>query len=281
MSAGTTELERAACAKELHLEAVRRVIHVMRERLAEPLTHSELAHTAYLSPFHFNRVFRLVTGLPPGRFLAALRMSEAKRLLLESHMNVTDICFSVGYSSLGTFTTQFAQQVGVGPREFRRLGTAYGDRAIAEMIQAQPCGPGINRGRVTGHICIPESGKLVMMGLFPRSLALGKPVACTSTDGPGYFQIIGVPDGTFCLLAAAHPADATVSEVLVADCRPGQWVGAADHPVTVEGGRADCPVRITLRPTVDTNPPILIGIPLLSIMPPLRASGSNYSGFLA
>lgn len=252
----------------------------MRERLAEPLTLSELARVAYLSPFHFHRVFRLVTGVPPGRFLAALRMSEAKRLLLESHMNVTDICISVGYSSLGTFTTLFAQQVGVGPREFRRLGTAYGDRAIADMIQARPFDPGIHRGRVTGQVCIPESGKLVMMGLFPRSLALGKPVACTSTDGPGYFQIIDVPDGTFCLLAAAHPADATVGEVLVADGRPGQWVGATDHPISVAGGRANCPVRITLRPTADTNPPILTGIPLLSIMSPLQASGSNHSRFL-
>jgi AraC family transcriptional regulator len=253
----------------------------MRERLEEPLTLSELARVAYLSPFHFNRVFRLVTGVPPGRFLAALRMSEAKRLLLESDMSVTDICISVGYSSLGTFTTLFGQQVGVGPREFRRLGTAYGDQAIAGMIQAQLCEPGVHRGRVTGQVCIPESGNLIMMGLFPRWQALGKPVACTSTEGPGYFQMIGVPDGTFCLLAAAHPADATVGEVLVGGGRPGQWVGATDHPVTVERGRVGCPVRITLRPTADTDPPILIGIPLLSIMPPLRASGSDQSGFFA
>jgi hypothetical protein len=114
-----------------------------------------------------------------------------------------------------------------------------------------------------------------MMGLFPRSLALGKPIACTSTHGPGGFQIVGVPDGTYCLLAAAHSADATVSEALVADCHPGQWVGTTDNPVTVDGGLAACPVRITLWPTADTNPPILTGIPLLSMMPPVQAYGTT------
>lgn len=271
MNAATIDLERAACTKEQHLEAVRRVIYAMRERLAEPLTLQELARIAYLSPFHFHRVFRFVTGVPPGRFLAALRMSEAKRLLLESQMNITDICTSVGYSSLGTFTTLFGQHIGVGPREFRRLGTAYGDRVVAEMLPAQPRALGNTRGRVSGHLYISESDKLIMLGLFPRSQALGKPAGCTSTRGPGSFQIVGVPDGTYCLLAAAHSADATVSEVLVADSRPGQWVGAAETPVTVEGGQAACPARITLRPTADTNPPILTGIPLLSMIPPVRA----------
>jgi len=272
VNAMTTELERAAGTREQHLGAVRRVIYAMRERLAEPLTLQELARIAYLSPFHFNRVFRLVTGVPPGRFLAALRMSEAKRLLLESQLNVTDICVSVGYSSLGTFTTLFAQQVGVGPREFRRLGTAFGHRAVAEMIPAQPRD---TPGRISGHVNIPDCDKLVMLGLFPRSLALGKPVACTSTRGPGGFQLAGVPDGTYRLLAAAHAPDATVSEALVAGCRSGLWVGITDTPVTVENGQAARPARITLTPTADTDPPILTGIPLLSMMPPARACGTT------
>jgi AraC family transcriptional regulator len=270
VSASPADLERATYAREQHLEAVKRVIAMMRDRLAEPITLSQMARVAYLSPFHFNRVFRLVTGVPPGRFLAALRMSEAKRLLLESQMNVTDICISVGYSSLGTFTTLFAQQVGVGPREFRRLGNVYGDRALADMIKDQSCGTGA--GRVTVQIRLPAPGMLVMMGLFPRSLVLGRPVACKSADGPGQVELTGVPDGTFTLLAAAHPADATVSDVLVADSRPGQWVGAGEHPVTVERGLSGRPVRITLWPTAETNPPILTGIPLLSMMPPLPSA---------
>lgn len=274
MNAEAAELDRAACSKGQNLEAVRRVIHTMRERLAEPLTLQELACIAHLSPFHFNRMFRLLTGVPPGRFLAALRMSEAKRLLLESQLNVTDISVSVGYSSLGTFTWLFAQQVGVGPREFRRLSTAYGDWAIAEMIQPQPCALGDIPGGITGRVFVSEADKLIIMGVFPRSLAFGKPVACTSTPGVGDFQIAGVPDGTYYVLAAAYASNATVSEMLVADCRPGQCVGVTDDPVAVKGGRAVCPTLITLKPTADTSPPILTGIPLLSMMPPMRAYGT-------
>jgi AraC family transcriptional regulator len=273
VNAGTTELERVAERKEQHLEVVRQVVKVMRERLAEPLTLCELARIVHLSRFHFNRIFRLTTGVPPGRFLAALRMSMAKRLLLESNMNVTDICMSVGYSSLGTFTTLFTQQVGVGPREFRRLGAAYGNRAVAEMLQIQPPASGNAHSSITGahssitgQVFISEPDMVIIMGLFYRSMALGKPVACVNKHGPGSFQITGIPDGTYCLLATASPADATIGEALVGGCRPGQWAGLTDNPVTVEGGHVTRPARITLRPMADTHPPILAGIPLLSIM---------------
>ncbi len=163
----------------------------------------------------------------------------------------------------------------MGPREFRRLGTEFGHRAVAEMIPAQPSALDDTLGRISGHVYIPESDKLIMLGLFPRSLALGKPVACTSTRGPGGFQLVGVPDGTYCLLAAAHAPDATVSEALVAGCRSGLWVGISDNPVTVKDGQAERPARITLTPTADTDPPILTGIPLLSMMPPVRACGTT------
>ena len=263
MSAAAQELERAACARERHLEAVRRVIRAMHERLAEPLTLPELARIAYLSPFHFHRVFRLVTGVPPGRFLAALRMSEAKRLLLESQLSVTDVCVSVGYSSLGTFTTQFAHQVGVGPRQFRRLGAAYGGLAVTEILRAQPGSSGNHAGRVFGDIHMSRPDMLVTAGLFPGLPALGRPAACTCAHGPGPFQITGVPDGTYSLLGMAHAPDATFGDVLIADCHQGRWVGTGDGPVTVRSGHAPRQVRLALAPAADTAPPIITGVPLL------------------
>lgn len=273
MSAAADELERASCARQRHLEAVRRVIGAMRDRLAEPLTLHELARIAYLSPFHFHRVFRLVTGVPPGRFLAALRMSEAKRLLLQSQLSVTDVCVTVGYSSLGTFTTQFAHQVGVGPRQFRRLGAAYGGLAVADMLHAQPGSPEDHAGRVTGDIHMSRPDMLITAGLFPGLPALGRPAACTCARGPGPFQITGVPDGTYSLLAMAHAPDATVSDVLIADCHQGRWVGATDDPVTVRAGWAPRQVRLALAPAADTAPPIITGIPLLPGTSPRHPRG--------
>src|ERR1700760_4201675 len=90
-----------------------RVILSMRECLDEPISLSDMADIACLSPYHFNRVFHQVTGLPPTKFLYALRLSTAKRLLLTTSLSVTDVCFEVGYNSLGTFTTRFTQLVGL------------------------------------------------------------------------------------------------------------------------------------------------------------------------
>ncbi len=80
-----------------------------------------MSRVAYLSTFHFNRVFHQITGLPPAKFISAMRLDEAKRLLLNTNQSITDICFEVGYNSLSTFTRRFTQRVGLGPREFRYL----------------------------------------------------------------------------------------------------------------------------------------------------------------
>src|SRR5262249_28546352 len=104
---------------EFHQNAVERVIKVMREHLAEPLSLGDMADEACLSPYYFNRVFHRSIGLPPCEFLAALRLDAAKKLLLTTDLSVTDVCFTVGYNALGSFTSRFTQQVGLSPRHLR------------------------------------------------------------------------------------------------------------------------------------------------------------------
>src|SRR5437763_15510695 len=65
-----------------HHEAVERVIRMMHHSLDEPLTLQEMSRIAYISPYHFNRIFRQITGIPPKQFLYALRVETAIRLLL-------------------------------------------------------------------------------------------------------------------------------------------------------------------------------------------------------
>ena len=107
-------------ARAAHASAVERVVATMRERLGEALTLQDLADVAHLSPYYFARVFRDMTGIPPAEYLAALRVQEAKRLLLTTQASVTDVCFEVGYTGLGTFTARFARLVGVSPGRLRR-----------------------------------------------------------------------------------------------------------------------------------------------------------------
>lgn len=107
-------------------DAVKRVIQFMNERLDEPMTIDDLARAAGFSKFHFTRLFHRETGLSPARFLSALRMEEAKRLLVTTTLRVADISLQVGYTSIGTFTTRFTTSVGVSPTRYRR-----GERPLA------------------------------------------------------------------------------------------------------------------------------------------------------
>src|SRR5260370_39180734 len=101
-------------------QAAQRAIQVMQRHLHEGLTLEDLASEACLSPSHFHRVFRRLIGIAPGEFLSALRFQMARRLLLTTPLSVTDICFEVGYTSTGSFTSRFTQLVGLSPRLLRQ-----------------------------------------------------------------------------------------------------------------------------------------------------------------
>lgn len=94
-----------------------------REFIAEyfdsPLTLRTAASEAFLSPFHYHRLFVRAFKETPHDFMTRIRIEQAKKLLLTTDMTVTEVCFEVGYSSVGNFCTLFKQVVGCSPREFR------------------------------------------------------------------------------------------------------------------------------------------------------------------
>lgn len=96
----------------------------MTRRLDENLTLQDMADSAALSVYHFARVFHQETGMPPAMYLANLRLDEAKRLLLSTSLRVMEVCYQVGYNSVGTFTSRFKQEVGMPPGQFRKAGSA-------------------------------------------------------------------------------------------------------------------------------------------------------------
>lgn len=85
----------------------------------QPLTVSATARVAGLSPFHFQRMFKLAFGRTPMQFLQDRRLEVARRLLLTTGDDVTSICFAVGFESLGSFSWLFRKRFGVSPRSFR------------------------------------------------------------------------------------------------------------------------------------------------------------------
>jgi AraC-like DNA-binding protein len=247
------------------LGAVERVIKDVRERLDEPLSLNDLARIAYISPFHFNRVFHQVTGLTPKRFLYALRLNAAKRLLLTTPLSVTDVCFEVGYNSLGTFTTRFTQLVGLSPCHLRRLADVVTPASLEMLCERYVDALGTAAGGpfITGHVSSPRPFEgLIFVGLFPLHIPQSLPRGGAVLNAPGPYSLGRVADGVYHLLAAALPKSNDALAYLLPDGE-AMLVGTGAGPVTVKDGVADGTTDIALRPAGLTDPPLLISLPYL------------------
>lgn len=99
---------------------IRRSVELMYSQLDQDLTLKALAAASYLSPFHFARLFKKLTGSPPHNYLAGIRAARAQLLLAETELSVTEIGARVGYLSASHFTKAFRLATGTTPREFRK-----------------------------------------------------------------------------------------------------------------------------------------------------------------
>jgi AraC-like DNA-binding protein len=101
------------------LALLRRVRDRIDREYAKPLDVEALAREAHMSAGHFSRQFRLAYGESPYSYLMTRRIERAMALLRRGDMSVTEVCFEVGGSSLGTFSTRFTELVGMSPSAYR------------------------------------------------------------------------------------------------------------------------------------------------------------------
>jgi AraC-like DNA-binding protein len=127
-------------ASEQHLRDLARLRRV-RDRIdreyAQPLDVEALARGAHMSAGHLSREFRLAYGEPPYGYLMTRRIERAMALLRRGDLSVTEVCFGVGCSSLGTFSSRFTELVGVPPSVYRReaaLATAGMPSCVAKQV---------------------------------------------------------------------------------------------------------------------------------------------------
>ena len=99
---------------------IRRSVELMHTQLDQDLTLKALAAASYLSPFHFARLFKKLTGASPHNYLAGIRAARAQLLLADTELSVTEIGARVGYLSGSHFTKAFRVATGTTPREFRK-----------------------------------------------------------------------------------------------------------------------------------------------------------------
>ena len=112
---------RPTAARHLRdLARLRRVRDRIDSDYAQPLDVEALARGAHMSAGHFSREFRLAYGESPYSYLMTRRIERAMALLRRGDLSVTEVCFAVGCSSLGTFSTRFTELVGMPPSAYRR-----------------------------------------------------------------------------------------------------------------------------------------------------------------
>jgi AraC-like DNA-binding protein len=102
------------------LARLRRVRDRIDREYGQPLDVEALARDAHMSAGHFSRQFRLAYGESPYSYLMTRRIERAMALLRRGDLSVTEVCFEVGCSSLGTFSTRFTELVGMSPSSYRR-----------------------------------------------------------------------------------------------------------------------------------------------------------------
>ena len=122
-----------AAAQHLRdLALLRRVRDRIDREYAQPLDVEALARGAHMSAGHLSRQFRLAYGESPYSYLMTRRIERAMALLRRGDLSVTEVCFAVGCSSLGTFSTRFTELVGMPPSTYR-------DRTAAEAAEMPSC----------------------------------------------------------------------------------------------------------------------------------------------
>jgi transcriptional regulator GlxA family with amidase domain len=110
---------------------LRRARDQMDREYAQPLDVPALARTAMMSSGHFSRSFKAAFGETPYSYLMTRRIERAKALLRRGDMSVTDVCFAVGCSSLGSFSSRFTELVGESPSAYRARGHEWGEAVPA------------------------------------------------------------------------------------------------------------------------------------------------------
>jgi len=239
--------------------SIERVIQVMYERLGDSLTIDDLAESAFMSRYHFIRVFSLITGVSPARFLAAIRIQEAKRLLLKTNYHVTDISLDVGYNSLGTFTRIFSDFVGVPPSRFRELGLSLLGANVGDLASLLGS---IEKSRIklptiTGNVVYDSPLALVTVAMFSTEIPRSRPIECTClTDSTQFTFSSSLSLNTY-IFAVGLTHTTTIEDAILLD-NESTLVGAGCPTLETTDN-----LELKLRKHRTVDLPVVVAYPLL------------------
>ena len=126
------------------LAALRRVRDRIDREFDQPLSVESLAAGVHMSAGHLSRQFKSAYGESPYSYLMTRRIERAMALIRRGDLTITEICFTVGFSSLGTFSTRFSELVGLSPTRYRD-GVAAGEHRLPTIVVKNALRPVRNR----------------------------------------------------------------------------------------------------------------------------------------
>ncbi|MBR1147544.1 helix-turn-helix domain-containing protein [Bradyrhizobium sp. AUGA SZCCT0431] len=258
----SVDFKKAACRNELqYVQRFERVVLAMKRSFDQPMTNRKMADIACLSPCHFNRLFHNATGIPPVQFHYALRLDHAKRLLVSTDLSVTEICFEVGYNSLGTFISRFNQLVGISPSAFRSWTRQFSSTRLIELgltLLDTKVAPALSRS-ICGTVSSAGCDGLIFTALFPRAIPEGVPAACALSSASGPYHLSQPSRGGWYVFAVVIPRAAAGMQLITLDgLRRGR-----SGPIRVEENGWTGSSNIELRSARMLDPPVLTAVPVL------------------
>jgi hypothetical protein len=201
-----------------------------------------------------------MTGIPPVQFHYALRIARAKELLIATDTSITEICFEVGYNSLGTFISRFNKLVGVSPSVFRYIARRVVGMRLADFQLPQECfaSQSAHGDGIVGRIEHKTSTAAVFIGLFNHAIPVGGPQACMLLPEGSTYALPVPGDGLWYVLSVEVPRGADGTQLLTLKNLPRGRSG----PIVVAGGHWAGNSTIRLAQPSALDPPILAAIPI-------------------
>jgi AraC family transcriptional regulator len=238
---------------------VKQAIDYMKRNLDRELTTEEIARVVGYSESHFIRLFKEVTGISPRHFLSALRIEEGKKKLLQPTGSLLNVVLSLGFLSVGSFSSRFKQTVGVSPIKFRKTSKKLVKHLQAEQeLSSQEEG---NRSCISCKVHYPESFKgVIFIGVFPQPIPDQRPLKGTAFKNGRYeCSFSDIPPGDYYILAAGIPWSMNPKTYFLLE---NSLRGKTQDPLHIEKD-TKIAVDLVLREPLPYDPPILVNLPML------------------
>ncbi len=177
-------------------------------------------------------------------------------------LSITDVCFEVGYTSTGSFTSRFTQMVGC-PRACFASELTNSRHSPGCLSNETRCNrrPGA-QATLCGRIHAPDSFRgTIYVGVFTSPIPQGAPMRCAKLNAPGWYEMSNLADGVYYLRAAAFPIAADRLALLL----PGEKLFLGNNPesLVIRNGQVYGNPDLVLHPPRLTDPPLVMGLPLL------------------